>query len=162
MESLIPKSKATLYGDPSRFCSRVIDLENIPVWYREPNQINYSGGQKACAFSRLIQKPSEGATYINYVNAPTKWPSRLAIMSAVYFRNKRIRLWTDRISDYKYKDYFRLERNRQLHKEYLGTLKMLPDIYDWVKVMNLFKDDSTKPIWYYKELEEYKKQIGEI
>ena len=162
MEFLVPKSKATLYGNPSRFCTRIIDLATIPVWYTEPQKVNLGINQQAQVFSRLIKKPSNGSYYVRYVVKPTNWASRLAIMSAVYYRNERLLLWSDRISDFKYQDYYRLEKNKQLHKEYLRTLEILPEIYDWVKVMNLFKDDPVKPLWYDRELLEYKKQIGEI
>ena len=171
MESSVPTSKYSIYNppkDPTIFTDKgLMSLEDIPSIITLPKNYNYYGDyaiNKDLLKMKSWYSTKSEPTYFKTIIRPGNWYERLLIMSAVY----QWRCLLERISiqylefNSSYKSYFKLEKNIYEHKEYLLTLKYLPSIYNWYKVMDLFKDDEIKPEWYYHQLQIYKEKIGEM
>lgn len=164
MEEVIPKSYLNIYNprkDISSFFTEDLIQDFIIT---SCNKINNEGDYSIYkSKNRLINRYIElNLTDIKKVTSPNNWIERLSIIYAIKCWQRQLKIWDTIYNSVSKKSFLKLEKNKRFHKEYLAHQEVLLPIYDWYKVIDLFKDDSIKPNWYHIELYNYKRLIGEL
>lgn len=171
-------SKYATYN-PGRFIDpNLLKDIDINLYYLNPSDLNKEGDYAIYKLKTKIitnLKIKYKNIDITVFSKPTKlierllvryciiaWRSRLKSWSATFINDKKThKVRRLRIKKFKY-NFIDLEKDLELHKSYLLSCKVLPCIYDWMKVIKLFKDIEPKPAWYCKEIDSYKKSIGDF
>lgn len=163
MEELIPKSKANVYFPRKDISSFNKYIDNIVWKLTDSTSLNREGDYALYKNKTRLLNPFtiDKTCYVKEVTNLNTWQERLTIIKAIDIWREKMDIYTrDYLEPTKF-FYEDLERNKWAHKNYLKRLKILPSIYLWYKVVQLFYKEKYKPIWYKKEIDSYKKLIGE-
>lgn len=109
----------------------------------------------AKAFSQSTNQPLYVKTASSTAKANPCWAERLCIMHAV--RTRRNSICCEFNTDQRF--LLEIEKSEEAQINYLLNLPLLPNNFNWVKVMQAFKPMIPKPTWWESEYRTYKQLI---
>lgn len=146
-----------------------IDTKSLPTTYMnlktfDSDLLNIYGdtllkkGKKTLLNSYMSSlKFSRKNLFVKDVVSPTTWPERMAVINAVVERNIVI----NRVEIVEEVSISKVETSKESQINYLYDLRVLPPYVNWYKAVELFTNVYPKPIWYKKELEDYRRLCNE-